>query len=125
MSTTPAPAFTWQSLLGVIELAGNTIVSVLVPGGAAMASLLASLENAVNPLLQSIGTKPSVTNEVMTVYGTLIGVLTVLKNQPGLPAATLALVDSYLIAAQNGTASYLLAAQGFNPAQFQPVAPIA
>jgi hypothetical protein len=106
-------------------MAGNIAVSLLIPGGAAMAALLAQLENAVNPLLQSIGTKPTVTNEVMTLYGTMIGILTSLKNQAGLPQATLATVDAYLIAAENGTASYLLASQGFNAAQFQPVTPIA
>ena len=125
MATTPALTFDWKSLLSVLELAGNTAVSILIPGGAAFAPLLASLETAVNPLLQSIGTKPSVNNEVMTVYGTLIGVLTILKNTPKLPAATLTLVDNYLIAAENGTAAYLTAENGFDPAQYQPVTPIA
>ena len=110
--------------MNVIELAGNVAVSVLIPGGAAFAPLLAGLENALNPLLQSIGTKPSVSSEVMTFYGTVIGILTVLKNTPGLPADVLAKVDEYLIAAQNGTASYLLASKGFDPAQFAPVTPI-
>ena len=128
MSTTPVPAptgFDWKTLLSVIEVAGNTAVGILIPGGAAFAPLLAALENSLNPLLQSIGTKPSVTSEIMTVYGTLIGILTTLQQVPGLPAATLAKVNEYLTAAQNGTASYLAASQGFNPAMFTPVTPIA
>lgn len=129
MSTTPTPAaptgFDWKALMNVIELAGNVAVSTLIPGGAAFAPLLASLEAAVNPLLQSIGTKPSVSSEVMTVYGTIIGILTTLKNTPGLPTATLATIDSYITAAQNGTSSYLLSSQGFDPAQFAAVTPIA
>lgn len=127
MSTTPvipAPTFDWKSLLSVIELAANTAIGVLIPGGVAWAPLLASLENSVNPLLQTIGTKPSVSSEIMTVYGTVIGILTTLKAQPNLPSATLTLIDQYLIAAQNGTSSYLLTSQGFDPSQFQPVTPI-
>ena len=128
MSTAPVPTstgFDWKSLINVIELAGNTALTILIPGGAAFAPLAAALEGAINPLLQSIGTKASVSSEIMTVYGTLIGILTVLKNTPGLPAATLAKVDEYLLAAQNGTSSYLLASKGFDPSQFAPVAPIA
>lgn len=130
MATSPAPTpapsgFDWKSLINVIELAGNVAINVLIPGGAAFAPLLASLEQAVNPLLLSIGTKASVSSEIMTIYGTLIGILTVLKNTPGLPADVLAKVDAYMIAAQNGTGSYLLASKGFDPAMFQPVAPIA
>lgn len=128
MSTTPVVAstgFDWKSLMSVVELAGNVAVGILVPGGAAFVPLISGLENALNPLLQSIGTKPSVSAEVMTVYGTIIGILTTLKQTPGLPADTLAKVDEYLIAAQNGTAAYLQASQGFNPANYAPVTPIA
>lgn len=134
MATTPAtpapvaaPAGFWaelKSLLPVIELAGNTAVSLLIPGGVALAPLLAQLESAVNPLVQSIGTKPSVQTEIMTVYGTLIGVLTVLQKTPGLPAATLATVNGYLTAAQNGTAAYLQAQSGYNPANYGAVTAI-
>lgn len=120
----PSTGFDWKSLLGVVELAGNTAVSILIPGGAALAPLLSSLETSINPLLQSIGTKPSVSSEVMTVYGTIIGILTTLKQIPNLPADTIAKVDGYLIAAQNGTASYLQASQGYNAAMFAPVTAI-
>lgn len=130
MTTIPTPAPTagfWSTLKGLlpaIELAGNVAVSLLVPGGPALSALLSQLEGAVNPLIQSIGTKLSLTNEIMTVYATIIGVLTVLKQTPGLPAATLTQIDGYITAAQNGTASYLQAESGFNPALYQPVTPI-
>lgn len=134
MSTTPSSVFTvstpaasgfdWKSLLGVVELAANTATTVLIPGGAAFTPLLASLETAINPLLQSIGTKPSVSSEIMTVYGTIIGILTTLKNTPGLPSDTLAKIDEYIIAAQNGTAAYLQASQGYDVGLFAPVTPI-
>lgn len=117
--------FTWQSLLPVIELGANVSTSLLIPGGAAFVPLETALENAINPLLLSIGTKQTVTTEVGNFYATVIGILTTLQQVPGLPAETLAKVNEYLIAAQNGTAAYLAAQGGFNPAQFAPVAPIA
>lgn len=127
MSTAPVPApstFDWKTLIPVIELAGNTAIGILIPGGAAFAPLLASLESAINPLLQSIGTKPSTSTEIMTVYATLIGILTTLQQVPNLPADVLAKVNAYLTAAQNGTAAYLQASSGFNAALYLPVTPI-
>ena len=56
----------------------------------------------------------------MTVYATIIGVLTTLKATPGLPAATLAEIEGYITAAQNGTAAYIEAESGFNPALYSP-----
>ena len=135
MSTTPvtpivvpAPTGFWATLKGLlspIELAANVAISLLIPGGPALAALLASLEGAVNPLLQAIGTQPSVASETMNVYATIIGVLTALKQTPGLPTATLTLIDGYVIAAENGTAAYLQAESGFNPTAYTPVTPIA
>lgn len=129
MSTAPTPmpstGFNWQLLLGVLESAGNTAVSLLIPGGAAFAPLITALEEAVNPLLQSIGKQSTTSDEVMTLFGTTIGILNILKAQKGLPAATLAKVEEYLAAAQAGLAAYLTAANGFDVAQFAPVAPIA
>lgn len=123
--TAPTSTFDWKAFLGVAEVAANLATGILVPGGAAFVPLEASLESAINPLLQSIGTKTSVQAEVMTVYGTIIGILTTLKQTPGLPADTIAKIDSYMIAAQNGTAAYLQDSQGFNPADYAPVTPIA
>lgn len=121
MSTTP---FNWQSLLGVIELAGNVATTVLIPGGATFAPLEAALEQAINPFLMSIGQKQSTGDEIMIIYGTIIGILTTLKNVPGVPADTLTKIDAYLVAAQNGTATYLQASKGFDPTLFTPVTPI-
>lgn len=129
MSTTPTPApnsfwTTLKQLLPAIELAGN--VALLATGvGAPFEPLVASLEQSVNPLLQSIGTPQTVASTLMNVYATIIGVLTTLKQTPGLPAATLAEVDGYIAAAQNGTAGYLQAQTGYNAANYVPVAPIA
>lgn len=126
--STPAVSpsgFDWHLLLGVIEAAGNTAVSLLIPGGPAFAPLLADLEGAVNPLLQSIGTKQTTSSEAMIAFGTTIGILNILKNKPGMPQADLAKVDEYLSAASAGLVAYLLAAKGFDATQFAPVAPIA
>ena len=131
MSTTPVtptPTGFWSTLKGLIspiELAANVAISLLVPGGAALSALLGKLEDAVNPLVQSIGTNPPAATEIMNFYATTIGVLTALKSTPNLPAATITLIDGYVIAAEQGTASYLKAESGFDPTQYQPVTPIA
>ena len=126
-SPTPAPSGFWatlKQLLPAIELAGN--VALLATGvGAPFEPLVASLEQSVNPLLQSIGTPQTVASTVMNVYATIIGILTTLKQTPGLPAATLAEVDGYMTAAQSGTAGYLQAQTGFSAANYTPVTPIA
>ena len=130
MATTPTPAPTtsfWtklKALLPAIELAGN--VALLATGvGAPFEPLVASLEQSVNPLLQSIGSGQSGSAEIMTVYATIIGILTTLKATPGLPADILTQIDGYITAAQSGTAGYLQAQTGYNPANYTPVTPIA
>ena len=116
--------FDWKSLINIVELAGNVATGILIPGGAAFVPLLSGLENALNPLLQSIGTKPSVAAETITIYGTIIGILTTLKAVPGLPSDTLTKINDYLIAAQNGTAAYIQGALGYDPASHDAVTPI-
>jgi len=125
-TTTPTPTGIWahlKQLLPAIELAGN--VALLATGfGAPFVPLIQQLEGAVNPALQSIGNPQSVQSAVMTIYATIIGVLTVLKATPGLPQAQLAQIDGYIIAAQEGTSGYVQAQSGFDPANYQPVTPI-
>jgi hypothetical protein len=130
MSTTntiPAPTGFWahfKQLLPALEMAGN--VALLASGvGAGFEPLVAGLENAANPLLQQIGTAQPVTSTILTLYATIIGVLTTLQAVPGLPAATLAEITAYITAAQAGTAAYVQAESGFNPANYAPVTPIA
>ena len=60
----------------------------------------------------------------MAVYGAMIGILTTLKQTPRLPADTLQKINEYILAAEDGTAAYIQAEAGFNPANYQPVAPI-
>ena len=126
-ATPPAPNTFWSTLkswLPAIEMAGN--VALLASGiGAGFEPLVAGLENAANPLLQSIGTAQPVTSTILTLYATIIGVLTTLQAVPGLPAATLAEIAAYITAAQAGTAAYVQAESGFNPANYAPVTPIA
>jgi hypothetical protein len=130
MSTTPTPAPAtgfWahlKQLLPAIELAGN--VALLATGfGAPFVPLVQQLENAVNPAIQAIGNPQTISSTLMTIYATIIGVLTVLKATPGLPAAELAQIDGYITAAQAGTAGYIQAQSGFSAANYQPVTPIA
>ena len=129
MSTTPAPTPTttfWSKLkaiLPAIEMAGN--IALLATPFAGFEPLVAGLETATQSLVQSIGSGNTPQQELMILYGTSIGVLTTLKGQPGLPAATLTEIDGYIVAAEAGTAGYVQAESGFNPASYAPVTPIA
>jgi len=114
---------TLKSWLPAIELAGN--VALLATGiGAGVEPLVASLENAVNPLLQSVGTAQPVTSTLMNIYATIIGVLTALKGTTNLPPAILTQINEYISAAQDATAAYVSAEAGFNASNYQPVTPI-
>jgi hypothetical protein len=125
-TATPGTGF-WahlKQLLPAIELAGN--VALMATGfGAPFVPLIQQLENAVNPAIQAIGNPQTASTTLMTIYATIIGVLTVLKATPGLPAAELAQIDSYVAAAQAGTAGYIQAQSGFVAANYTPVTPIA
>lgn len=127
MSTTPAPATGFwaklKTLLPAIELAGN--IALLATPFAGFEPLIAKLEDATQPLVQSIGSGNTTEQEVIVLYGTAIGVLTTLKAQPNLPQATLTQIDAYITAAEAGTAAYIQAESGFNPALYTPVQPIA
>lgn len=130
MSTTPTPAPTtttswwdkFKTLFPAIEMAGN--IALLASPLAAIEPLVAQLENATNPLIQSLGNQNPPQQEIMLFYSTAIGVLTTLKQTPGLPADTLAKVNDYITAAEAGTAGAIQAQSGFNPASYTPVTPI-
>jgi prefoldin subunit 5 len=127
MATTPVTtgsSFNWKALIPILEGAGN-IAELLIPGGAAFVPLTTSLENAVNPLLASIGSGNTATQEILAAYATMIGILTALQKNTKLDAATLAKVQAYLTAAQAGLTAYITAGSGYNPALYVQVAPIA
>ena len=123
---TPAPQTFWDKLkaiLPAIEMAGN--IALIASGvGAPFEPLVAALEGATMPLIQSIGAPQTITSTLMTLYATMIGVLTALKSIQGLPVALLAEIDGYIVSAQNATAAYVQAESGFNPALYTPVSPI-
>ena len=125
-TVTPAPQTFWDKLkaiLPAIEMAGN--IALIASGvGAPFEPLVAALEGATMPLIQAIGAPQTITSTLMTLYATMIGVLTALKSIQGLPVALLAEIEGYLTAAQNATAAYVQAESGFNPALYSPVTPI-
>jgi hypothetical protein len=129
--TTAVPAATTSNgfwahlkvLLPAIEMAGN--VALLASGvGAPFEPLVAALENATQSAVQSIGEPQTVSTTLMTIYATIIAVLTTLKTVPGLPAATLTTIEGYITAAQNGTAGYVQAQSGYDASLYTPVTPI-
>ena len=129
MATTPVSvstsSFNWQSLIPLLELAGNTVVAILVPGGPVLVPLIAALENSINPLLLGIGQKQNVANDVMAAYGTLVAVLNIVKQTTGVSPAILAKVEEYLAAVQNAMAAFVKAGQGYDPTLYGTVVPIA
>lgn len=125
-TTTPTSTGFWaklKTLLPAIEMAGNVVL--MATPFAAFEPLVASLENAVNPAIQAIGSGQSKTTDEVTIYGSIIGVLNAMKAVPNLPADVLTQIESYLTAAQAGLTGYVTGESGFNAANYQPVTPIA
>lgn len=129
MATTPVttPAkFDWHSLIPIFEMAGN--IALVASGvGAPFVPLANAVETALNPLLTTLGSgqKVDVTNEVMLAYGVGIATLTAMKQTTGIDPALLTKIEGYIIAAENASAAYIKAGQGFDPTTFAPVTPIA
>lgn len=119
----PTTAFNWKALIPILESAAN-VSELLVPGGAAFAPLTVQLENAINPLLLSIGNGNSSATEIMAAYGALIGILSALQQNTKLDPAVLAKIAGYLEAAKAGLAGYVTAGSGYDPSLYTPVQPI-
>lgn len=122
---TPAPLTFWQKLkqlLPAIEMAGNVVL--LATPFAGFEPLVAGIENATQSLVQSIGTTQTPSSLLMSLYGALIGTLTILKAQPNLPTETLAEINGYLVAAEAATAAWVQAESGFDASLYTPVSPI-
>jgi hypothetical protein len=115
--------FNWQALIPILESAGN-VAELLIPGGAAFAPLTAALEQAINPLLLSVGQGNSTTTEILAAWGALIGILATLEQDTKLDPEVLAKVTEYLTAAKKGLMGYITAGSGYDPTLYTPVAPI-
>lgn len=112
-------------LIALIELALNVTLTA-IPVTAAFAPLAVALENGINPLLASLASGGTKTQDLMAGYGAMIGVIQTLKQQTNLAPEVLAKLDEYLTAAQNGTVQALAAGtKGYDATQLTPVAPIA
>lgn len=115
------------AIIALIQLGVNTLLSVLKSSGATKndySSLAASLEGALTPLFGLIGQQNAPTNIILASLGSFIGVLNTLKQQTGLPQEIITEITEYLAAAENATAQYVKAGQGFDASQFTPVTPI-
>jgi hypothetical protein len=123
----PAPAastgFNFASLLPLLELGGNVALMALGQAGvvpAAAASLAATIEGGINPLIQSIQAGSTKTQDAVVAMASLIATLNVLKANTKDPAL-LTKIDEYLVGAQQGLAGYIAAGQGFDATKFTPV----
>lgn len=112
-------------LVSLIELALNVTLAA-IPATTAFAPLAAGVEAAANPLIASIQTGATKTNDVLAGFAAVIALITTLKQTTNLAPATLAKLDEYLVAAQNGTVAALTAhTAGYDASQLAPVTPIA
>ena len=123
-TATATTSFNWKALIPILEGAGN-IAELLIPGGAAFVPLTTALENAINPLLTSVGAGNTATQEILAAYAALIGILTALQQNTKLDPATRAKVQAYLVSSQAGLTAFITAGSGYNPALYVQVAPIA
>ena len=115
------------AIIALIQLGVNTLLSVLKSSGVTKqdySSLAASLESAIGPLFGLIGNQNAPTSVILASLGAFIGVLNTLKQQTGLPQEVVTEITEYLAAAENATAQYVKAGQGFDASQFAPVTPI-
>lgn len=113
-----------QQILALLELAANVTLTA-IPQTAAFAPLASALEAGINPLIASIVTGSTKTQDVLAGYGAMIALIQTLKQQTGLAPEVLAKLDEYATAAQNGTVAALAAGvKGYDASQLTPVNPI-
>jgi len=106
-----------------------TLITALLPVAvSAIPSLSAAVKEIIIDISTSLGavsasgvlTAPSASSALVA----LSGVIAALKAQPGIPAATLQLIDALDRAAQAGLAADQVAQQGVDPTKVQPIAPL-
>lgn len=111
-------------ILSLIELALNVTLTA-IPVTSGFTPLAQALETSINPLLLSLQSGSTKTQDVLAGYGAMLGVIGALRQQTGLAPEVLAKLDEYTTAAQNGTVAALSAGvKGFDASQLTPVAPI-
>lgn len=106
VTTTPAVP-TWAALVELfanIGLTGLTAGGVLPPGTSALA---VGIENALLPLLQSIGSGQTKTQTTLAAFGAMVGILQTTAKQTGLSAQTISNIETLEAAVADAVAAFM------------------
>lgn len=110
-ATTPAVP-TWAALVELfanIGLTGLTAGGVLPPGTSALA---VGIENALLPLLSSIGSGQTKTQTTLAVFGAMVGILQTTAKQTGLSVQTISNIQTLEAAVADAVAAFMAGETG-------------
>lgn len=118
-TTVPTPAATttptvptWAALVELfanIGLTGLTAGGVLPPGTSALA---VGIENALLPLLASIGSGQTKTQATLAAFGAMVGILQATAKQTGLSAQTLSNIQTLEAAVSDAIVAFMAGETG-------------
>lgn len=114
MATTPTtPAVpSWAALVELfanIGLAGLSAGGVLPPGASAVA---VGIESALLPLLQSIGSGATKTQDTLAAFGAMVGILQATSKQTGLSAQAVSNIAALETAVADAIAAFMAGTKG-------------
>jgi hypothetical protein len=118
---------TFLSILPLLQLLSTLGLTIAGQYGVVptnTASLAAQLESLLGPLFTAISSKSTTTQDIQAALGAGIGILTVLKAQPGLDPGLIAKIEEQLAGMQAALIAEVAATKGFDANQFAPVTPI-
>ena len=114
MGATPVtPAVpSWLSLVQLftnVTLTGLTAAGVVPPG---MTVLASGIENALMPLLQSIGSGQTKTQDTLAAFGAMVGILQATSKQTGLSAQAISNIQALETAVADAIAAFMAGETG-------------
>lgn len=110
-SVTPAVP-SWLSLVQLftnVTLTGLTAAGVVPPG---MTVLASGIENALMPLLQSIGSGQTKTQDTLAAFGAMVGILQATSKQTGLSAQAISNIQALETAVADAIAAFMAGETG-------------
>lgn len=117
-----------MGVLAIIELVaslGTTIAQNAGVIGPNTTNLILALLGPLGNLINTLKTpNQTVTDETAAVFGSLMGVLTVLQSNTNLSPAVLAEVKQMLADVQAGLAAYVQSGKGIDLSVLSPIAPV-
>ncbi len=110
-SVTPAVP-SWLALVQLfsnVALTGLTAAGVVPPG---MTVLASGIENALMPLLQSIGSGQTKTQDTLAAFGAMVGILQATSKQTGLSAQAISNIQALETAVADAIAAFMAGETG-------------